>query len=1084
MMKIIVSNKLEILARRLADELNAPLRSALACETIVIQSTGMQKWLSLELARHHGICANYDFPFPNAFIDDVFQAFIANYQPDLSYNVDVLTWKIMEILPQLILEEDFQPVHNYLGNNYDQLKLFGLARKIAATFDQYLIFRPEMILAWEEGIIKSPQEAWQALLWQKIAASQGRMHKARLKKLFSAIAENKPQSKDALPQRISIFGISYLPPYHLDIFSQLSNHIPVNIYYLNPSQEFWADIKSGREIDLTLQKSPGKSDAFADDLLHLESGNRLLASLGSVGRDFFRQISGLAAEYVELFDEPHQTSLLSTIQADIYLLEDRGKNEKPFKEIKTDDESIQIHSCHSPLREVETLYNTILKLLEENSTLACKDILVMTPDIEAYAPYIEAVFESRIPKIPYSIADRSDFAVNPVAGGFFSLLDLVDGRFTASEVLSVLENEAISDEFGITGSSRELIRRWVSSTNIKWGVNKKHRTELDLPAFAQNTWQDGINSMLAGMALDGRRRELFAGIFPYGEIEGEKTEILGNFLDFWTALMRTKELLTGHKTLDSWCENLKKVIDDFFPAEGNYRNELYKLHEVINLISRQQQFAKIETAVDLKVIKSYLSKSSDSMVLSSRYLSGGVTFCAMLPMRSIPFDIICLIGMDNEAYPRRDIKAGFDLTEAKKRLGDRSLRGEDQYLFLEAILSARRNLVISYVGQDLQDNSAILPSTLVSDLLDYIDGGFISGDEGIAASSRIVKYHHLHEFHPDYFRGENQLYSYSQENYLAAQALAQDQKEVRPFIVEELKELPLPEKSITVNDLINFYRNPVKYFLAKRLCLKIPRDTEETEDREPFTIDPLSAYSIKQELLDSKILNLDTGKVYEIRKAAGVLPVGVTGDYYFSSLKNQTQDFAEVVSAFVAGKKHDKISIDLNISGIRLYGTIDNIYENNLIHYRPATLKVNDYLKTWINHLLINVEPASGISPKSILLGEDAQLQFGPVDNAQQILERLIKYYRQGQKKPLKLFARTSWEYAKNLLQKQKSKQDALWAARLVWFGDGNGWADGEAQEIAHKICFGGSLPLDAEFENIALEILAPVFSHLEKLEL
>ncbi|MEN6376145.1 MAG: exodeoxyribonuclease V subunit gamma [Smithella sp.] len=1083
-MKIIVSNKLEILARRLADELNAPLSSPFASETIVIQSTGMQKWLSLELAHYHGIYSNYDFPFPNAFIDDVFKAFIADYQPDLSYNIDVLTWKIMDILPRLMREDDFQPVHNYLGNSYDQLKLFGLASKIAAVFDQYLIFRPEKILAWEEGKISSPQEKWQALLWQKISADQGGMHKARLRQLFSRMAENKPPSQDALPERISIFGISYLPPYHLDVFDRLSKHIPVNIYYLNPSREFWADIKSGREIDLTLQKFPHNVDDFGEDLLHLESGNRLLASLGSVGRDFFRQVSSLSTEYEELFEEPQQTSLLSAIQADIYLLCDRGKDGRPRSEIEADDESIQIHSCHASLREVENLHNTLLKLLEKDSTLLCKDILVMTPNIEAYAPYIEAVFESRIPKIPYSIADRRSFTGNTVAGGFFALLDLVAGRFTAGEVLSLLENEAISEKFGITDSARELIRRWAAAVKIKWGVNEKHRMEFDLPAFPQNTWQNGFNSMLAGLALDGRRGELFNGIFPYGEIEGDKTEILGNFLDFWSALLCAKDLSAGHKTLENWCEILKRIIADFFPETGEYRDQLYKLNEVINRITREQQFAKIDTAVDLKVIKSYLSHSSAAMVLSSRYLSGSVTFCAMLPMRSIPFDVICLIGMDNEAYPRRDSKPGFDLTDLKKRLGDRSLRGEDQYLFLEAILSARKNLIISYVGQNMQDNSAILPSTLVSDLLDYIDGGFIIGDGGIAASARITRQHHLHEFHPDYFGGQEILYSYSQENYRAARALAGEQKEVQPFLVKELNELPLEEKTITVNDLINFYRHPVKYFLEKRLCLKISRDNEETEDCEPFTIDNLSAYSIKQDLLKTKIQNSDETKIYEIRKAAGALPVGAAGEYYFASLKSEMQDFAELVCTSVAGREPGKISIDVNIGDVRITGAIENIFENNLIHYRPATLKMNDYLQTWISHLLINFDPACDLSSKSILLGEDGQFLFGKIDDARKILERLIEYYRQGQKKPLKLFPRTSLEYAKVLLQKQKSSKEALRAAGKIWWGDGNGWVEGEAREIAHKICFAGYDPMDHEFENVAVEILGPIFLNLGKLEL
>lgn len=1083
MMKIIVSNKLEILARRLADELSEPLDSALAKETIVIQSTGMQKWLSQELARYHGICANYDFPFPNAFIDDVFQAFIPDYAPDLSYDVNVLSWKIMEILPGIMQEENFLPVRNYLGDNYDQLKLFQLACKIAAAFDQYLIFRPEMILDWEEGKIKSPRETWQALLWQKIAAGQGRMHKARLRELFSAAAENKPQRQDAIPPRISIFGISYLPPYHLDIFYRVSGHIPVNIYYLNPSQEFWADIKSGREISLTLQRAPGGMEAFGDDFLHLESGNRLLASLGLVGRDFFRQISGLAAEYVELFEEPRQIDLLTAIQSDIYLLEDRGTDDKPRAEISAADESIQIHSCHSPLREVETLHNTLLALCEDDGGLMCRDILVMTPNIEKYAPCIEAVFESRLPKIPYSIADRSGFAGSTVAGGFFDLLDLAAGRFTSGEVLSLLENEAISEKFGLTGPAMELIRRWVESTNIKWGVDKKHRTEFGLPEFSQNTWEGGISSMLAGVALDGRRRELFAGIFPYGEIEGEQTEILGSFLDFWSALITTKNLLTGRKTPESWCAVLKKIIADFFPPAGDYSADLYKLREVVSRIARQMQFAGTETAVDLNVIKNCLARSSGSIVLSSRYLSGGVTFCEMLPLRSIPFDVICLIGMNNEAYPRKDNSVGFDLTQFKKRAGDRSLRAEDQYLFLEAILSARKNLVISYTGQDLQDNSTILPSALVSDLLDYIDQGFC-GREGIAASAQISRQHHLHEFHPEYFREPKKLVSYSQENYLAALAFGARQKEVRGFVGAGLKDSPDPEKEISVDDLIDFYKSPVKYFLAKRLCLNIPRDMWETEDSEPFTINNLDAYKIKQELLERKIVDLDAGNVYAVSKSGGVLPVGAAGDYYFSSLKNMTQDFAAVVNSIIAGKKPEKISVDLMAGGMRITGAIDNVYENNLVHYRPAKLKTKDYIKMWISHLLFNFNGPSGMVRESILLGEGAGWRFGNVADAQLLLEGLIKYYIQGQARPLKLFPRSSWEYAKNIIQKQKSAPDALYSACVVWSGDGNGWTDGEAQEVANKICFADTMPLDAEFETTALEVLGPVFSHMEKQEL
>ena len=286
-MKVFVSNKLEKLIQSLADQLNKPLKNPLAAETVIVQSRGMAKWISLELARRHGIVANYHFPFPKKYLEIIFSAFLPEYSHDVAFDESVLTWKIFELLPQLSDDEEFAPIYHYLGDVSDQLKMYQLAKKIASTYDQYLIFRPEMILDWEKGIIKNARETWQARLWIKIIASRGALHQARLRKMFLSAAKNAPCRREVLPERLSIFGISYLPPYYLDIFSRLSAHLPVDYYYLNPSQEFWADISSRREIGAALGKASPSLTDMDEDLLHLESGNSLLASWGSPGQRFF-----------------------------------------------------------------------------------------------------------------------------------------------------------------------------------------------------------------------------------------------------------------------------------------------------------------------------------------------------------------------------------------------------------------------------------------------------------------------------------------------------------------------------------------------------------------------------------------------------------------------------------------------------------------------------------------------------------------------------------------------------------------------------------------------------------------------------
>lgn len=328
-MKVFVSNKLEILVKRMASELSEPLSSPLASETIIVQSSGMQKWISLKLASLHGICANYRFPFPNKFVEEVFEAFIPEYKSDLSYDLNVTTWKLMDLIAHLGSEDYFQPLRNYLGDHTDPLKLYQLAQRIAVTFDQYLIFRPDMVLNWEEGKMVDAREIWQAKLWQTLVKSSGGLHKARLRKLYLSRVKESPYRKEMLPERISIFGISYLPPYHLEVLFHLSKHLPVNYYYLNPSQEFWADIKSGREISSSLGKVKASLENYDVDLLHLESGNALLASLGSVGRDFFRQLGHVDAHYIDLFEPPPETGLLSSLQSDVYFLQDKGRGDIP-----------------------------------------------------------------------------------------------------------------------------------------------------------------------------------------------------------------------------------------------------------------------------------------------------------------------------------------------------------------------------------------------------------------------------------------------------------------------------------------------------------------------------------------------------------------------------------------------------------------------------------------------------------------------------------------------------------------------------------------------------------------------------------
>jgi len=1076
-MKLFVSNKLEVLAARLAEKLKSPLRLPLATETIIVQSKGMEKWLFMELAKNLGICANCRFPFPHNFVEEVFSAFIPEYKPDLFYEEDVLAWKIMEILPGLCGKNDFAAVHNYLGEKPDQLKLYQLSRRIANLYDQYTIFRPEMILAWEEGKINR-QEEWQARLWLKINENRSKMHKARLQHLFVQKVKKTPLPDFVLPERITIFGISYLPVYYLKIFNELSRYVEVNLFYLNPSREFWADIKSEREISRIMRQAPPSGKNMEEELFHLDEGNSLLASMGTAGRDFFRLTANLSDQSEDLFVEPAAENILTAIQSDIYFLHDRGKDSYPRSMVAEDDKSIQIHSCNSPLREVEALHDTLLSLFEENSKLLPKDILVMAPSIEEYTPYIEAVFGSRVPSIPYTIADHGISSASVIFKDFFALLGIGSSRFTVAEVLSLLENPAVRAKFGICNYDLNLIRYWVEETNIRWGLDGAHRKEYGLPEFDQNTWSAGLGRIKLGYAMAGQNKKLFDGILPYDKIEGEQTGLFGRFLDFFESLIRTKKILNTGRNPGAWAVVLKNIVDDYFDSGEDYQQDIFILNNVLLKLQNEQKYLSGEENIELGVVKHYLETNLDKDSGSSRFLAGSVTFCALLPMRSIPFAVIALIGMNNDAYPRQDRKTGFDLMESKKRIGDKSLRNDDRYLFLEAILSARNNLIVSYVGRDMQDNSAVLPSVLVSELTDYIDKGFYT-DTGVSAATNLTRLHHLHAFHPDYYQGDNKLFTYSQESYSAA-AINNNQSEEPRFCADTPVNSDTAEKIITIGDLNNFYKKPVKYYLEKRLLLKLPQDGEADDNSEPFDIDNLQAYQIKEELIaatdESAVEN-----IFQIKRAQGSLPVGAAGDYYFQLERKNANAFVKRYASFFNDKKMCPLEIDVVIGGYRIVGTIDDIYPRYLLGCRPAKIKSNDYLKIWVSYLLLNHIKAKDYPRTAIVIGEDAAFQFQEMENSGAILNDLVDLFIQGQTRPLKLFPKSSFAYAETIYKGQ-TEDEALQKAKVAWLGDNFGRA-GEADEVENIICFGRNIPLDEDFMKNAARIFKVLFEHREKLE-
>ncbi|NTU68970.1 MAG: exodeoxyribonuclease V subunit gamma [Chlorobiaceae bacterium] len=1065
-LKLYTSNRMEALASAFADVVSKrPPGSPFSKEVVVVQSRGMQRWLSMRLASRFGVWANGYFPFPNTFVSELFGILGLAKADASSFSRESMRWSLMRLLPLMADGSGFEPVRSYLVDDPDGLKRLQLAGKIADAFDQYTIFRPELLEAWERGGDDGAGE-WQPSLWRELVAQAKGRHRGSLKSEFcerlSCLAR-----PEGLPERISLFGISYLPPFHLDMLSAIARSTEVDIFLLSPTREYWGDIVSRK----TLSGMPA-----AERKLRTE-GNPLLASLGRSGRDFSEMVLDMpevSEGDVDLYVDPGDDTLLHALQGDMLNLAGTGGDEgyKPFDPA---DRSVQVHSCHSALREVEVLHDNLLDLLETVPGLVPREIVVMTPDIETYAPYITTVFGSRgdgVPRLPFSIADRRLLNEGNVASSLLKLLGLYGSRCTAPAMFDLLSSPPVRRRFGLEERELEVVRNWIGNIRIRWGIDEEDRKKLLLPSYRENSWRAGLDRLLLGYSMPDEG-VLVDGVLPYDGVEGDPAVTLGKFAVFVDAVESFLTAFDKPAKPEEWGERLAAMLDGFIKADDESERELGKVHEAVDAFVEAVAGSGLDEDLSAQVMISWFRSRLEEDERGLGFMTGGITFCAMLPMRSIPFRVVAMIGMNDGSFPRQQQPPGFDLITRFPRRGDRSVRGDDRYLFLESILSARDVLYLSYIGQSVKDNSEIPPSVLVSELLDAVRRRFVvSGPEDPTAC--LLVRHRLQGFNPEYFTPGSKLFSYASENFDALSGNRSGQPRP-PFIVNPLAQPSDELKLVSLDRLARFFANPSAFFLEERLGMRSGPGVAPLEDREPFEASGLDAYLMRQELLETMLAGVAPQGLLPLFRSRGLLPPALHGERIFGSLVEEVAKFVEEVRKHDAGGGSlEKVDLDLDIDGFRLTGSVESRPPGIQLFYRCAAMKENDRIRAWIAHLALSVSPGGSGSPETLLVMRDRSLRYRAVGDAAGLLGELLDAYRQGLSVPLPFFPKASTAWSEKL---GKSDGERLSAAMKAW-ADGYDNRPGEGSDPAYRRCFGDGLPFGEEFRSTADRLLRPMIEH------
>jgi exodeoxyribonuclease V gamma subunit len=982
-----------------------------------------------------------------------------------------MTFRIMGLIEANSSRPEFKSLQHFLADDPRGVRHYQLARKIADLFDQYLVFRPAMIAHWETGEGEpSEHHRWQALIWRELARTTPGLHRGAQRRLLAEAIHGGGPELAALPRRISLFGVSYLPRFHLELFANFSRAVEVYVFCLNPCREYWADIVSERAAQKWQRQ--GKDAKAVENQMHIERGNRLLASWGTLGRHFLDMLTDLSAFQNETFVTPESDSLLGRLQSDILHLKDPQAEER-----LSADGSLRIHACHSPTREAEVLRDQLLAMFAEDPQLQPGDIIVMTPDIDAYAPFISAVFgapASPKQRIPFGIADRGLHRESSCLRTFFRLLDLRDSRFGTGEVLRLLEAPELLKRFRIEDAQLPRLEQWVRTARICWGADETTLQSLGLPEHPHNTWRAGIERLLLGYALPSQGAEVFHGIRGCNVFEGGDARVIGPFLDFLDQVFAFSARLQRPRGLEAWRDEISAMLSAFFPEDDAVLSDLQRIRRILDEMAAMEALAGFGAVVPLEVVRLFLSERLEGEGMGQGFMSGGVTFCSMLPMRTIPFKIVCLIGMNHDAFPRESRHLTFDLIAQAPRPGDRSRRNDDKYLFLEALLSARSRLYISYVGQSIQDNSRVPPSVVVSELIDTLQSGYGLPTED--SSRPLVTFHPLQPFSANYFIGRSALFSFSSEDLQAAVAAAAPPS-TKPFVPDAV---PLTADEIAgwsrldIARLASFFGNPVKFLVKERLGIHLGTPQEADSDREPFRLSGLDRFLVGSQLLEQRLHGCSPQEAFAALRAEGRLPHGTPGDIEFGELWNEVDRFARRLDPLRPAAVPAAIDARWEIAGFSLAAHISALSSSGCLRYRFGKLRAKDLLEIWLQHLAYCLSPPAIGEIESVFVCTDRTLQLKEVSDSSAVIAGLLDIYRQGLERPLCFFPQASLEYASVL--RGSSSGRALEAARSIW--DGSDLHPGEKSDPYYRRCFETIDPLGIEFKTLSRQVFDPLLDH------
>jgi exodeoxyribonuclease V gamma subunit len=1007
------ADRTDLLADALGALLSTPLPDPFAEELVIVPAKGVERWLSQRLshilgrgAGADGICAGIAFRNPRSLIAE-----IAGTVDDDPWSPGAMVWPLLEVIDASLDEPWCRTLATHLGHfeageekELRQGRRYAVARRLAGLFSSYARQRPQLLIDWERdsaGDIDLDLQ-WQPPLWRALLArvDADPPHVRHAKTLVRL-----QESSINLPQRLSLFGHTRLPSTEVELLNALATHHDLHLWLPHPSDDLWQK--------LATEHGPIPR---RDDTSHRNVAHPLLATLGRDLRELQRSLPADPLTDEFLRGRAHPDTLLGWLQSDVSANAVRPDGRK----LRDNDRSVQVHSCHGPARQIDILREVLLGLLADDPTLEPRDILVMCPDIETYAPLINADFglgdvvrgAHPAHRLRVRLADRSLIQTNPLLGVASQLLSLAGGRVTASEVLNLAQAAPVRARFGFSDDDLESITRWVRQANIRWGFDQEHRKPFGVD-FVHNTWRFGIDRVLAGVALSDDSHAWIGSTLPLDDVSSNRVELAGKLAEYVDRLQRTVDELNGARPLKDWLTTLADGITLLARVDDD---------DAWQTSQMQREFAEVlatagprdGTVMRLPDIRALLGRHLAGRPTRANFRTGTLTVCTMVPMRSVPHRVVCLVGLDDGVFPRLGIVDGDDVLARNPMTGERDIRSEDRQLLLDAIGAATEKLVITYTGANEYSGQDRPPAVPLAELLDTLD---MTTTEKIR--DRLVVKHPLQPFDiRNVIPGKlipHQPFTFDPTVLRAAKASTGERKDQPPFISGRLPQAPADD--VVLDDLVGFYKDPVKGFF-RALDYTLPWDVDGVEDAMPVDINALEEWTVGDRMLHDMLRGMTPKEAREAEWCRGTLPPGQLGWRKATEIAEQA---ALLAKAALGHRRPEPQAYDVDIDlgeGRRLTGTVSPVFDNRLVSVTYSKLDGKHLLESWLPLLaLIARDPVidwhavcigrakKGTTPREEGLGR-------PDVDAVEVLRELVSVYDAGRREPIPLPIKTSYAWA------------------------------------------------------------------------